>query len=852
MRIFHHAGALMILVLGMVPCLATHALGQPVVVDGDWAVLRTIDFADPMSAVYNPVDGQIYLGQRGSTSGLFRLDAFGFATQISGGSNTAAVTVDPASGDIYQSEDFDGIIFRTALGATGRETWVSGWHGGDDDPVGMAIAPPTYTGDLLSPGQGLMIDRGYNGPDEIWVWETTMAQDAHVLHQDDGTLVNAVDVAIDDTGVFVVDDNGTSAGIIYEVGAGGALAALSLSEAIAEPQGITIDPWNGDLLVLDSGAGRVVRVDRENGAVSEILTGLTPGLNWAGIDISSDGRRLLVTDHEADVVHELGRCTGGGPGFVDCDLNGIHDACDIAAGNQEDCNFNGIPDACDFDSGASEDCNLDGIPDECPVCPDVELVFVMDTSTSMDGEAAALCSSIAQVVGLLASRGIEVEPRLLGICNTPGGAYSCLDDNVANLLGTVVPGDPPLGLEILGNCPGGNEVCSEDWGLATAVVAGLYPWAAEGESLRLIIPLFDEGAWCGDPTTDLDDGAVLHAQTVAEIAGVVVSPITGSGSSAAVVAHAEQIALATGGVHFRSTDPDADIAQGVVDLVLAACIASNDCNGNGHLDECDIAYGTSQDEDGNGIPDECELAGLGDGVARGPGARRGGASESLQPQHHLLVRHAARRPCPPGGIRPGRPSGDGAAGRGPARRSAAGRLGWPRRRRASPVQRHLPVPSSGLRAVRLRPGDPAEVGGVPERRGGLRLAPLLAPGDSPRPKRGRWTSSPVSLEAKRAASGTDRSDLPDRPLEAAQPPGEDLGQTGRVVVATASGQPDVHHTPVVPAAGGPGRSRAGKAVPIVGPVVEVVAVHMVAADAGHAREHDPHLPEAHPGSVVVG
>ena len=35
-------------------------------------------------------------------------------------------------------------------------------------------------------------------------------------------------------------------------------------------------------------------------------------------------------------------------------------------------------------------------------------------------------------------------------------------------------------------------------------------------------------------------------------------------------------------------------------------LATNDCNGNGAPDECDIADGTSQDVNGNGIPDECE------------------------------------------------------------------------------------------------------------------------------------------------------------------------------------------------------------------------------------------------------
>jgi hypothetical protein len=38
-----------------------------------------------------------------------------------------------------------------------------------------------------------------------------------------------------------------------------------------------------------------------------------------------------------------------------------------------------------------------------------------------------------------------------------------LTDSVITRFGTVVPGSPPLNNEVLGVCPGGNEVASEDW-----------------------------------------------------------------------------------------------------------------------------------------------------------------------------------------------------------------------------------------------------------------------------------------------------------------------------------------------------------------------------------------------------
>jgi hypothetical protein len=40
--------------------------------------------------------------------------------------------------------------------------------------------------------------------------------------------------------------------------------------------------------------------------------------------------------------------------------------------------------------------------------------------------------------------------------------------------------------------------------------------------------------------------------------------------------------------------------------VQASCLGLPDCNGNGVLDSCDVANGTSEDGDGDGVPDECQ------------------------------------------------------------------------------------------------------------------------------------------------------------------------------------------------------------------------------------------------------
>ncbi len=582
------------------------ASAQPLIVEPGWTLIRSIEFDNPVAASHNALDERLYVGRRVTSSdGLYRIDFYGFSVMLTSASDVAAVAVQPDSGHVFFSEDYGGRIYRIEFGGSGRETWVSGFRSGDDDPVGMAFAPGDYAGSVLQPGEALVVDRGNGGYDDVFWWSPLAPEGEYLVHPDDGTLVDAVDVTIDQDEVYVVDSGLSADGAIYVLHPDSTLTQLTTSELIANPLGIVTDPSTGDLLVLDSEPGRLVRVDPLTGQVSDIVTNLA-GPMWAGVDVTADGRQIIISDYAADEIHVFARCDAIGQPDIDCDGNGVYDLCDIVAQTYEDCNHNGVPDQCDLDSGSSDDCNEDGRPDDCPICPPVEVVFIMDTSSSMDSEAASLCSSMEHIVDFLLAVDVDAEATLLGICDTPGGAYGCLTDNVTNLLGTEVPGTPPPGLETLGDCPGGNQVCKEDWGLATAVVAGMYTWMPDSTSIRLIVPLSDEGAWCGDPVNDLDHDAITHAITIAQENMVIVSPITGSGSSSAVVAQAEQIADATGGSHFSSSDATDEIAYAIVELVLAACAAYTDCNENGVLDECDIADGTSADVNLNGIPDECE------------------------------------------------------------------------------------------------------------------------------------------------------------------------------------------------------------------------------------------------------
>ncbi|MEK6644400.1 MAG: hypothetical protein AABZ08_10870 [Planctomycetota bacterium] len=256
--------------------------------------------------------------------------------------------------------------------------------------------------------------------------------------------------------------------------------------------------------------------------------------------------------------------------ILDCNSNGISDAIDVVSGVSRDCNCNTIPDECDIVAGVLHDVSpVDGVPDECTSCPTVQLVVVMDTSGSMDDEASALCTFILSgVVEDLTGQGITVEATLLGISESPEGIFSCLTDDVAHLLGSLVPGAPPC-------CPTLNG--NEDWAPAVAIVAERFAWSTG--TVRIIIPISDEGPREGDPCDNPGDdlASIQNAVQVATTHHVIVSPITGTGSSGCVVDLAQTLAQGTSGRTFSSTAPGTDLAGAIRTLVLDACSLMNDC-----------------------------------------------------------------------------------------------------------------------------------------------------------------------------------------------------------------------------------------------------------------------------------
>ncbi len=278
---------------------------------GNWNLSRSIPFVNPQAAHYNPVNGLIYVGWRGSGNNLYRIETDDSATLIVGANDIAAVAVDPQTGHIFFSEDMGGIIYRSEITGTGRTVWVSGFHSGDDDPVGMAFAPALYTGSVISPGDGLVVDRGSGGADEVWRFSPNVAQGETAVHSDNGTLVDSVDIAIGLNDIYLVDDKDASDGVIYRLDVGGVLTAITTTIPLPAPEGIAIDPLTGNLLIQEVANQQIYSVDPATGVVIDALPGFTfafpSGSTWAGVDISPDGQQLIISDKGSDIIYVFTR-----------------------------------------------------------------------------------------------------------------------------------------------------------------------------------------------------------------------------------------------------------------------------------------------------------------------------------------------------------------------------------------------------------------------------------------------------------------------------------------------------------------------------------------------------------------
>ncbi len=207
------------------------------------------------------------------------------------------------------------------------------------------------------------------------------------------------------------------------------------------------------------------------------------------------------------------------------------------------------------------------VPEGCAACSALDVVFTFDTSPSMDPVNQAMCDITSELVQVLADDGIPISSRFWGISDE--GVATCLTSNVMTELGTTVPGSPPPWMTSLDQCEDGLAGPRENWGPAAAVVSGLAPW--DEDAVRLLIPVVDEGSYCGDPVNDFDIESVYYARQIAAQNDVVVSPLLPTIAPDPVRAMAGLITVGTGGISTVADFDLEDILPVARSIAIAAC-----------------------------------------------------------------------------------------------------------------------------------------------------------------------------------------------------------------------------------------------------------------------------------------
>ncbi len=212
------------------------------------------------------------------------------------------------------------------------------------------------------------------------------------------------------------------------------------------------------------------------------------------------------------------------------------------------------------------------VPEGCAACSALDVVFTFDTSPSMTPVNQTMCNLAGDLIQALADDGIPVSANYWGITQT--GSASCLTSNVQEELGATVPGSPPPWMTALDQCTDGGNGTLENWAPAAAVVADGYPW--DSDAVRLLIPVADEGSYCGNPVNDFDIDSVYYARDVAIQNSVVISPLFPDIASDPVRALAGLITTGTGGVATIADFDPAQLLPVARSIAIAACGTQQD------------------------------------------------------------------------------------------------------------------------------------------------------------------------------------------------------------------------------------------------------------------------------------
>lgn len=297
-----------------------------------WVLEREIDFADPISALYNPIDGRIYAGDRDAD--VFVVNEDGTRTQVGNTAEVAGLAVDPRDGDLYMSEDFPGRVRRMVIGLTSADTWVSGFDSGDDDPAGICFVPEDYVGTLFTPGGMALTDRGFGSANEIWSFDPSVPETESEVFDDGagGEMVDPFDIAVRADGLVVIADSTNGLQFLIDNGSGGGVVVPFMTvPALTAVDGVAIDGRRNDLFAIDSDLDAVVRVNIATGVVSTVISNVGLGVTeWGSVNIDTgpETQRMVVSARSANKIYVFAAV----PGCNNADLSvpfGLLDLSDV-------------------------------------------------------------------------------------------------------------------------------------------------------------------------------------------------------------------------------------------------------------------------------------------------------------------------------------------------------------------------------------------------------------------------------------------------------------------------------------------------------------------------------------------
>ncbi|WP_166830943.1 serine/threonine-protein kinase [Thalassoroseus pseudoceratinae] len=212
----------------------------------------------------------------------------------------------------------DGLVVLTET-ATGEQ--IGGYQcrlNRDNDPTAVTFLPDFYHGEIGEPGEILTLDYGYPSyPGSIWKCTLDNATCVEIGMPDE--FNNPTDITVGPNSVYVCqraadDEKGPRHEShfkrrLFEVRLD-RLVPIVTTRPLRLTEAIVYDPVTQGLLVTTRYPSQLLHVDLNSDSPRKKTTLITKGFNEPrtdGLDISPDGRYLLISDFVVGTIHVLER-----------------------------------------------------------------------------------------------------------------------------------------------------------------------------------------------------------------------------------------------------------------------------------------------------------------------------------------------------------------------------------------------------------------------------------------------------------------------------------------------------------------------------------------------------------------